>query len=106
MFDNNAITAAADAAPFIIEQECIMRGVFFSANIAIPAGRADVIIYDGSVNSANIILRVPMITGQSSVFNNTSSHTFHFGDKMIVDLSVSITTATNLRSFQINVGLF
>jgi hypothetical protein len=107
MFDNNAITVAADAGPFIIEQDCILRGVFLSTNIGIPLGTADLIIYDGSINSANVIVNIPMITGQSSVFNTTSSHTFHFGDKMIVDLSLTLTgSQTGLRSFQVNVGLF
>jgi hypothetical protein len=105
--ESNAIAVAADAAPFIIEQDCLLRGVFMSGNANITSGSVTALIYDVSVAANNLILSLPMITGQSNAFNNTSSHTFHFGDKMILDLSVALSgSQSGLRSFQVNIGLF
>jgi hypothetical protein len=101
-----AISNAAAAAPFVIEQDCLLRGVFLSANASLGASSLLLNVYH--MDPASTPIFSLSLTGSSvATFNNTKSYTFHTGDFMYVTISGNNTTPpTTLRSFQVNVGLF
>ena len=108
---STAIEVSANAAPFIIEQDCLLRGFFFNANTTISSGTVKAQIYHNSVidTSEYLIARLQLDPCSGKVVsNNTFSYKFHQGDAMYVNLSMALgaTNSPNLRSFQINVGLF
>jgi hypothetical protein len=106
---STAIVAFSNAAPFLIEQDCLMRGIFFNANTTISSGTVKAMIYHNNTASSNLVasLQLDPSSGKA-VSNNTFSYKFHQGDAMYVNISCALgtTDSVNLRSFQINVGLF
>jgi hypothetical protein len=105
---NNAITDPSFSAPFVIEQDCIMRGVYLSTNI--PVGGTVVITLDiYHMNPTSTPVFTMNLSGNTTnrVSNIMTSYMFHSGDLMYVSLTGTGATAnTALRSFQVNVGLF
>jgi hypothetical protein len=111
---STAIENSAYAAPFIIEQDCLFKGFFFNANTSISSGSVKAQIYhNNTVDSADPLnpfatLQLDSTNGLQVVSNITTSYKFHKGDLMYVNISMALgsTDSSNLRSFQINVGLF
>jgi hypothetical protein len=109
---STAIEEYSNAAPFIIEQDCLLRGIFFNANTSISSGSVKAQIYHNTVidTSTNPVatLQLDSSNGLKVSSNDTFSYKFHKGDYMYVNLSMKlgVTNTSNLRSFQINVGLF
>jgi hypothetical protein len=103
-----ALTTAENAAPFIIEQDCIMRGVYLSANASLVNGVMSLNIYHMSVVPSNLVFTLSITGAIKSAVNNTKSYTFHNGDYMYVTLCGGGATVNSpaLRSFQANIGLF
>ena len=110
----SAIENSTFAAPFIIEQDCLFRGFFFNANTSISSGSVKAQIYhNNTINSANPLnpfatLQLDSSNGLSVTSNITTSYKFHKGDAMYVNISMALGTndSSNLRSFQVNIGLF
>ena len=106
----SATTDSDYAVPFIIEQDCLMRGIFFNANTTISSGSVKAQIYRGVTTiSSNLVASIELNTPSGKVVsNNTFSQRFNQGDEMYVNISMALENPHNtlLRSFQINVGLF
>ena len=106
----SAIDDPTYAAPFIIEQDCLMRGIFFNANTTISGGTVKAQIYRGVTTiSSNLVASLELNPSSGKVVsNNTFSQRFNQGDEMYVNISMALVNPHNtlLRSFQINVGLF
>jgi hypothetical protein len=105
---STSILDISNAAPFMIEQDCLMRGLFFNANSTISSGTVKAMIYHNDMNTLTASLELNSLTGKA-VSNNGFSYKFHQGDSMFVTISMTLSTGSinpNLRSFQINVGLF
>ena len=108
---SNLITDVSLASPFIIEQDCLLHNVFFSANSNIVSnGVMTLNIYHDDTTSTNLILSLNMSGALSNVSNTTFSYTFHSGDKMFVNLCGGGATGNQLdngfRNMQVNIGLF
>jgi hypothetical protein len=111
---STAIVSSVNAAPFVIEQDCLVKGFFFNANTSISSGSVKAQIYhNNTVDSADPLnpfatLQLDSTNELKVVSNDTFSYKFHKGDLMYVNLSMALgnTNSVNLRSFQINVGLF
>lgn len=101
-----AISNSANAAPFVIEQDCLLRGVYLSANVSLSGSVMTMNVYHMTTASTPVFSL--SLTGSATATSNTStSYTFHNGDLMFVSLSGDNTTPPNtLRSFQVNIGLF
>jgi hypothetical protein len=103
-----ALVSSANAAPFVIEQDCLLRGVYLSANASLVTGVMSLNIYHMSVVPSNLVFSISITGAMTSTSNNTKSYTFHSGDSMYVTLSGNGATGNSpaLRSFQANIGLF
>jgi hypothetical protein len=107
----HAITTASYSVPYIIEQDCLMRSLFFNANSNITSGSVKAQIYHVSPNTSNVAsIELNTLTG-SNVSDTTFSYKFHKGDAMYVTLSMAFggngnDKQPNLHSFQLNIGLF
>jgi hypothetical protein len=103
----NAITTTTGAAPFIIEQDCILRGVYLSANASLGAAVLTLNIYHSNTQPSNNIFSLSLTGSTSRTSNNTKSYMFHESDSMYVSLcGENVAPNTDVRSFQVNVGLF
>jgi hypothetical protein len=104
----SAPTLTTSAAPFIIEQDCILRGVFLSANAPLTTGTMTMNVYHSTVVPSNIVFTLSIGGAIKSAVNNTKSYTFQNGDYMYVTLCGGGATSASpaLRSFQANIGLF
>jgi len=106
MVRSTSISNSANAAPFIIEQDCILRGVYLSANASLGASVMTLNVYHMTTASTPVF-SISLTGSSTNTSNNLNSYTFHNGDLMYVSLSGDDTTPnTTLRSFQVNVGLF
>jgi hypothetical protein len=106
MVRSTAISNAAAAAPFVIEQDCLLRGVYLSANVSLSGSVMTMNVYHMSTASTPVF-SLSLTGSVTNVANNSKSYTFHSGDLMYVSLSGDNTTPPNtLRSFQVNIGLF
>jgi hypothetical protein len=106
MVRNTAISNSTAAAPFVIEQECLLRGVYLSANVSLGASVMTMNVYHMDPTSTPIF-SLSLTGSVANASNNTKSYTFHNGDLMYVSISGDNTTPpTGLRSFQVNIGLF
>ena len=102
-----AITLSSGAAPFIIEQDCILRGVYLSANASLGTAVLTLNIYHSNTQPSNNIFSLSLTGSTSRTSNNTKSYIFHEADSMYVSLcGENVAPNTNVRSFQVNVGLF
>ena len=101
-----AISNSANAAPFVIEQDCLLRGVYLSANVSLSGSVMTMNVYHMTTASTPVFSI--SLTGSAKATSNAStSYTFHNGDLMFVSLSGDNTTPpSTLRSFQVNIGLF
>jgi hypothetical protein len=109
----NLITNISFATPYFIQQDCLMRGLFFSANTTITSGSVKALIYHNGITGANVIpiATTELNSSTSNVVSNlVFSYKFHRGDVMYVNLSMGLSGGNNgqpgLYSFQLNVGLF
>jgi hypothetical protein len=102
----DAIVDPTKTAPFVIEQECILRGVYLSANASLGASVMTLNVYH--MDPASTPVFSLSLTGSlTSTSNNSKSYTFHNGDLMYVSINGDGSTPpTTLRSFQVNIGLF
>jgi hypothetical protein len=101
-----AISNSANAAPFVIEQECLLRGVYLSANVSLSGSVMTLNVYHMTTASTPVF-SISLTGSATATSNNSTSYTFHNGDLMFVSLSGDNTTPPNtLRSFQVNIGLF
>ena len=102
----DAITDPTKAAPFVIEQDCILRGVYLSANASIGASVMTLNVYH--MDPASTPVFSLSLTGSvTNVSNNSKSYTFHNRDLMYVSVNGDGSIPpTKLRSFQVNIGLF
>ena len=102
----DAITDSTKAAPFVIEQDCILRGVYLSANASIGARVMTLNVYHMSVETSNIVFSLSLTGSGTNASNNSKSYIFHNGDLMYVSINGDGSTPpTTLRSFQVNIGL-
>jgi hypothetical protein len=100
-------------APMLKNFELMFKGFFFNANTSISSGSVKAQIYHNTAvidTSTNPVatLQLDSTNELKVVSNDTFSYKFHKGDLMYVNLSMALgnTNSVNLRSFQINVGLF
>jgi hypothetical protein len=106
---SNLVTNVSFASPFMIEQDCLLCGIFFNANTTITNGTVKAMIYHNDTATSNLVASLQLDASSGKVVsNNTFSFKFHQGDAMYVNLSMAYANGTqsNLHSFQINVGLF
>jgi hypothetical protein len=101
-----AITDPTKTAPFVIEQDCLLRGVYLSANVSLGASVMTLNVYHMDTTSTPVF-SLSLTGSVTNVANNSKSYTFHNGDLMYVSVNGDGSTPTTaLRSFQVNIGLF
>jgi hypothetical protein len=102
----DAIVDPTKAAPFVIEQDCLLRGVYLSANVSLGASVMSLNVYHMDPSSTPIF-SLSLTGSVTNVSNNLKSYTFHNRDLMYVSVNGDGSTPpTTLRSFQVNIGLF